>query len=49
MTHPRNGPISHMKFFFKTNLSLNTVEVAEPLWKSNVNIDKSFQYDDFSR
>ncbi|KAL5250309.1 hypothetical protein ACHWQZ_G016151 [Mnemiopsis leidyi] len=40
------GPVSHMKFFFKSNFSLNTVKVAQPLLKSNVNVDKSFQYDD---
>ena len=37
-----------MKFFFKSNFSLNTVKVAQPLLKSNVNVDKSFQYDDFA-
>ncbi|KAL5250308.1 hypothetical protein ACHWQZ_G016150 [Mnemiopsis leidyi] len=42
------GPVSHMKFFFKSNFSLNTVKVAQPLFKSNVNVDKSFQYDDFA-
>ena len=44
----KSGPVSHMKFFFKSNFSLNTVKVAQPLLKSNVNVDKSFQYDDFA-
>ena len=49
MTNPeKTGAVSHIKFFFKSNFSLNTVRVAEPLLKSNVNINKSFQYDDFA-
>jgi len=46
MTDPKiAGSVSHMKFFYKSNFSLNTVGTAETLLKSNVNINKSFQYD----
>ena len=49
MTNPeKTGAVSHIKIFFKSNFSLNTVRVAEPLLKSNVNINKSFRYDDFA-
>ncbi|XP_063686893.1 probable cytochrome P450 4ac3 [Bolinopsis microptera] len=49
MTDPKKtGSVSHIKFFFQSNFSLNTVTAAEPLLKSNVNINKSFQYDAIS-
>eukprot|EP00116_Pleurobrachia_bachei_P003899 sb/3464161/ len=44
----KHGPVTHMKFFNVSNMSLNTAQTAEPLLKCNVNVNKSFQYDEFT-
>ena len=48
LTDPKYGDVGHLKFLHVTNLTLNTAAVAENLLKSNVNINKTWQYDLFA-
>jgi len=47
ITDPKNGDVGHMKFLHVSNVFLSTAATAEPLLKSNVNINKNWQYDLF--
>ena len=46
---PENGEVTHMRFFWASNLSLNTVRTAEALLKSTTNVNKSSAYELFGK
>ena len=49
LTDPKNGETANIRFFHTTIVTLNTVSVAENLLKSTSNINKSSDYNVYSR